>query len=71
MNRITSDGGDTTKCGEVQLEGVNPVAESGTFLATKPEECSRQLSAFIVGGTDATIQEFPFYALLGFKTLYL
>ena len=67
MYRISSDGLPTTKCDEVVLKGVRLNPEDGTFLPARTDECSNSLTPFIIGGKDSKLQQFPFYALLGYE----
>ena len=58
---------NASKCCRQSMYGVRPIPESGTYLPTKTDECSNPLTPFIFGGEDSKLQQFPFYALLGYE----
>ena len=68
MCSITSDGGSTSKCEGVKLpKAVAEIPVDGTYLPQDTNECSNPLTEFVIGGEDAKLQQFPFFALLGFN----
>ena len=58
---------NASKCGPQSMHGVRPITERGTYLPRRTDECSNPLTPYIVGGEDSKLQQFPFYALLGYE----
>lgn len=48
------------------LQDVDDIPVEGTYLPESIDECSSPLTEFVIGGEDAKLQQFPFFALLGF-----
>ena len=45
---------------------VSDIPVQGKYLPQTIDECSSPMTEFVIGGEDAKLQQFPFFALLGY-----